>query len=103
MAAPDIKEIHAIFRVDPDHHMHRVVAAMGGDGVVRSAIDVERLARRLARIGAEPLVLEVIPGLGRRPLLVERRPVARKLRRLLVAQKAGVDTGRTGGVIGGSE
>jgi hypothetical protein len=33
------------------------------------AVDVEGLARRLAHIGAEPLVLE-IPGFGRRPFLI---------------------------------
>src|ERR1700757_307300 len=53
-------------------------------------VDIERLARRLARIGAEPLGLEIIAGFRRRPLLVERRPVARELSCLLVAQELSI-------------
>jgi hypothetical protein len=46
----------------------------------RSAIDIERLARRVARVGVKPLGLEIIAGVGRRSLLVKGRPVARELR-----------------------
>jgi len=80
LAPPEIEQIHAVFGVDADNDVHRVVAAIRGDGVVRSAIDIERLARRVARVGVKPLGLEIIAGVGRRSLLVKGRPVARELR-----------------------
>jgi hypothetical protein len=34
LATPEIEQIHAVFRVDADNDVHRVVAAIRGDGVV---------------------------------------------------------------------
>jgi len=34
LTPPEIEQIHAVFRVDADNDVHRVVAAMRGDGVV---------------------------------------------------------------------
>ena len=40
LAPPEIEQIHAVFRINSHHHMHRVVTSLRGDGVVRSAVDL---------------------------------------------------------------
>ena len=66
--------------------MHRVVTSIRGDGVVGCAIDIERFAWRIARVGAEPILLEIIAGFGRRPLLVES---------LVCGKKTGLRAGKS--------
>src|SRR6516165_4599406 len=68
--------------------MNRVVAAIRGYGVIGAAVDVEGRVLGRVDVGAEPAVTEIVSGLRRRSLLIERTPVARQLRRLLPCEKA---------------
>ena len=74
-----IEQQHALLVVDPDHHVHRVVAAIRRHRIVGSAIDREKLGRvidgRVIDVGFQPLVLEERPHLLRRLLLVKRGKV----------------------------
>src|SRR5690606_31959371 len=46
LPAPEIEQIHAAFWIEPNHHMHGVVATARRDGVVRAAIDEHLLVGR---------------------------------------------------------
>src|SRR6516165_1585163 len=74
LLAPQIKQEHAFAVVNPDHGMHRVVAAARRYSVVRSAVDTQGVWR-IVNVWEEPLILKIAPGLSGRFLLVKSRPI----------------------------
>ena len=77
-----------IFGINAHNGMNRVVAAIRGYGVIGAAVDVEGRVLGRVDVGAEPAVTEIVSGLRRRSLLIERTPIAWKLCRLLTGKKA---------------
>jgi len=58
--------------------MHSEVAAVGRDGIVGRAIDVQGAAWRKVEDGDEPVIFEIGTDILGRLLLVQRRPVLRR-------------------------
>ena len=68
---PKIEQEHPVLVVDSDHHVDRIVAAVGRHRVVGSAIDREKPGR-VIDVGFKPFVLEERPDFLGRLLLIER-------------------------------
>ena len=80
LSAPDVEDIDVVVGIYTHNTVHRVVAALGCDGVVGSAVDPE--VGRLRVVELEPFTPEEVAFLWCRPLLVKRGPVARADRAL---------------------
>src|SRR3984893_12830276 len=74
LLAPQIEQEHAIAVVNPEHDVHRVVAAARRRGVTRPAVDTQG-RWRIINVWEQPLIPEIAPGLGGRFLLVKSRPI----------------------------
>ena len=66
----EIEHIEAAFRVHADNDMHGIIAAVVGHGIIGGAVDRKRFARGGFVVGFEPIGLEIIAGVRRRPLLI---------------------------------
>lgn len=86
----EIKKVELATDVEPDHHVHAVVAAACADRVIGGPVDVHLLARRQRRVPVKPLGPEVVTLFRRGALLEERRPARRQLPLTLLTEEVAI-------------
>jgi hypothetical protein len=72
LLTPEIEEVHAALGIEPDDDVHRIVAAICRDSIIRSAVDAQRPAVGDGVGVPQPFSLEEVPFLRGRSLLIER-------------------------------